>query len=84
MRYIDTDKRYIRTDKQFALLTPLPPHRILVVNHYERDAEELANELRKAGHVVEIAHDEQRALAIERAFTPQIVVIDRDSPGIDA
>jgi DNA-binding response OmpR family regulator len=65
-------------------LEPLPPRRILVVNSHEGSAKELAAQLSKAGHTVEIASDGPRALEAEPTFRPDIVIIDLASPGMDA
>lgn len=65
-------------------LEPLSPHRILVVNSHEGSAKELAGQLRKAGHTVEIVPDGPRALASEPSFRPDIVIIDLALPGMDA
>ncbi len=65
-------------------LEPLPPRRILVVNSHEGSAKELAGQLRKAGHTVEIASDGPSALEAEPTFRPDIVLIDLGLPGVDA
>jgi CheY-like chemotaxis protein len=65
-------------------LEPLPPRRILVVISHEGSAKELAGQLRKAGHTVEIASDGPRALEAEPSFRPDIVLIDLGLPGMDA
>lgn len=70
--------------EELAPLTQLPPHRILVVNDYEPHAKELATQLRKAGHTVEIAYDGQSALELERTFRPQMVMIELALKGVDA
>jgi CheY-like chemotaxis protein len=64
-------------------LEPLPPRRILVVNSDQGSAQELATQLSKAGHTVEIACDGQRALEAEPTFRPDIVIVNLGSLGID-
>lgn len=65
-------------------LEQLPPHRILVVNDHEPHAKELATQLGKAGHTVEIAFDGQGALERERTFRPQMVIIELAPSRMDA
>lgn len=65
-------------------LKTLPPHRILVVRNDNRSAKELATQLRKMGHTVEIAYDGLSALEVEPTFRPDIVIIDLRLPGMDA
>jgi CheY-like chemotaxis protein len=65
-------------------LNQLPPHRILVVNDCQPHAKELAAQLRKAGHTVEIAYDGQSALDLERTFRPEMVIIELALTGMDA
>lgn len=75
---------YITTEKELAPLTALPPHRILIVNDDKPNAEELAEQLRKVRHVVEIAPDELRAVEVESTFKPDIAIIDLGLQGTDA
>lgn len=63
---------------------PVPPHRILIVDSYVEDANEMAGQLRKKGHTVEIAPDGPTALKAELTFKPDIVIITFDLPGMDA
>ena len=65
-------------------LTPLPPRRILVVNSHAGLAKELAGQLRKAGHTVEIAADGPHALEAEPSFRPDLVIIQLGLQGMDA
>lgn len=65
-------------------LEPLPPRRILVVNSHQGSAKELASQLSKAGHTVEIAYDGPRALEEEPTFRPDIVIINLGLLGMDA
>lgn len=65
-------------------LKTLPPHRILVVRNDTDSGKELATQLRKMGHTVEIAYDGPSALEVEPTFRPDIVIIDLCLPGMDA
>ena len=65
-------------------LKTLPPSRILVVNNHEGSAKELATQLRKAGHEVEVANDGPGALEVEPTFRPDIAIIDLGLTGMDA
>jgi DNA-binding response OmpR family regulator len=65
-------------------LESLPPRRILVVNSHQGSAKELASQLSKAGHTVEIAYDGPRALETELTFRPDIVIINLGLLGMDA
>jgi len=65
-------------------LRTLPPSRILVVNNSTVSARELAAQLRKMGHEVEVACDGPSALEVEPFFRPDIVIIDLGLPGMDA
>jgi CheY-like chemotaxis protein len=65
-------------------LEQLSPHRILVVDDNEPHARELAAQLKKAGHVVEIAYDGQSALDLERAFQPEMVIVELALAGTGA
>ncbi len=62
----------------------MPPRRILVVRDDPASAKELATQLRKKGHEVEIAYDGPSALASEPAFRPDIVIIDVALRDVDA
>jgi CheY-like chemotaxis protein len=64
-------------------LEPLPPRRILIVNSHQGSAKELATQLSKAGHTVEIAYDGQRALEAQPTLRPDIVIINLGSLGMD-
>lgn len=65
-------------------LAQLPPRRILVVDDDKAHADELATQLRKVGHTVEIANDGQAALELERTFGPEMVIIELALSGMDA
>lgn len=47
-------------------------------------AKEMAAQLRKMGHTVEIARDGPTALQVEPIFKPDIVILTFDLPGMDA
>ncbi len=65
-------------------LEELPPHSILVVDPHKPSANELATQLRKKGHTVEIAYDWPSAVKVAPRFKPAIVIIDLGLPGTDA
>ena len=65
-------------------LRTLPASRILVVNSDKDSAKELATQLRKMEHEVEVAYDGPNALAVEPRFRPDIVIIDLGLHGMDA
>lgn len=75
---------HIPSGKELAPLMALPPRWILIVNDDKPNAEDLAEQLRKAGHVVEIAPDEPRAVEVESTFKPDIGIIDLGLQGKDA
>lgn len=61
-----------------------PPRSILIVDPAETSAVDLARPLRDMGNDVEIAHDGSSALAVERTFKPDIVIIGLGLQGMDA
>jgi CheY-like chemotaxis protein len=65
-------------------LEQLPPHSILVVDPHKSAADELATQLRKNGHAVEIAYDWPSAVKVAPRFNPAIVIINLGLPGTDA
>lgn len=65
-------------------LEQLPPHSILVVDPHKPSANELATQLRKKGHTVEIAHDWSSAVKLAPRFKPAIAIINLGLPGTDA
>jgi DNA-binding response OmpR family regulator len=75
---------HIPSGKELAPLMALRPHRILIVNDDKPNAEELAEQLRKVGHVVEIAPAEPRAVEMESTFKPDIAIIDLGLQGTAA
>jgi CheY-like chemotaxis protein len=62
---------------------PAPTRRILVVDDNRDAAESLAMLLRVYGHDVRVAHDGLTALAVARAFHPEIVLLDLNLPRLD-
>jgi CheY-like chemotaxis protein len=65
-------------------LRTLPPSRILVVYNDKAAAKEVATQLRKMEHEVEVAYDGPSALELEPTFRPDIVIIDFGLQGMDA
>jgi signal transduction histidine kinase/CheY-like chemotaxis protein len=59
------------------------PRRVLLVDDNEDLAELLADVLRQAGHVVEVAHDGPSALARVVLFHPEVAVLDIGLPVMD-
>jgi len=57
--------------------------RVLVVDDNADAADLLAQALRLMGHVVEVAHDGQAALAAAQAFRPDTVLLDIGLPVMD-
>lgn len=64
-------------------MTPISPHRILVVDDNVAVAEGLAVLLQMERYTVEIAHDGLTALNAIEVFKPQIVLLDIGLPDID-
>lgn len=57
--------------------------RVLIVEDDLDAAESLAELLRLEGHVVAMAHNGPDALALARAFAPQVAIVDIGLPGMD-
>jgi PAS domain S-box-containing protein len=63
---------------------PVPAKRkILVVDDNVDSAESMAMVLELDGHVIQIAHDGEAALAAAKSFIPDIVLLDIGLPGLD-
>ncbi len=69
--------------KDQGVIPEVAPQRILVVDDNHDAAEALALQLQLAGHEVRTAHDGAEALAVARAFEPDIVLLDLGMPKMD-
>ena len=61
---------------------PLRPHRLLVVDDEQANAESLAELLEDDGHQAQAVHDGPSALAAARTLTPDVVLLDLGLPGM--
>jgi DNA-binding response OmpR family regulator len=62
--------------------TILPPMRVLVVEDHARLAETVATVLRREGMAVDVAFDGREALDRAALTAYDVVVLDRDIPGV--
>jgi PAS domain S-box-containing protein len=62
---------------------PAAAQRVLVVDDNTDGAESLALLLRFAGHLVEVAHDGEAALAVAERFRPEVALLDIGLPGLN-
>jgi PAS domain S-box-containing protein len=60
-----------------------PARRVLIVDDNVDGAESLALLLRFAGHVIEVAHDGEAALAVAGHFRPEVALLDIGLPGLN-
>jgi signal transduction histidine kinase len=76
----------VQSDSPQAEAEPLPPQerrRILVADDNSDAAGALSLRLELAGHDVRTAHDGLEALALARAFQPEVVLLDLGMPSMD-
>jgi two-component system OmpR family response regulator len=57
--------------------------RVLVVDAHKPDADYLARALTEDGHVVDAVHDGHLGLAMAREGIHELLIVDRDTPGMD-